>query len=136
VRVARGTSLVGRSKLDYVGKGEPFEIGFGADDGVRVRRTRDEERDTTTLLGTQKLKRTVKIYLVNLSAEVKHVLCTERVPVSEIEDVEVTLLDAGGWRFTRGDGFAEVAVELAPRATKTLTLVYEIKASSKVVMPF
>lgn len=136
VRVARGMSLVGRSKLDYVGKGEPFEIGFGADDGVRVRRTRDEERDTVTLIGTQKLRRTVKIYLVNLSAEAKHVLVTERVPVSEIQDVEVNLLDAGGWRFTRGDGFAEMAVDLAPRATKALTLVYEIKAGSRVIMPF
>jgi uncharacterized protein (TIGR02231 family) len=136
VRVARGMSLVGRSKLDYVGKGEPFEIGFGADDGVRVRRTRDEERDTVTLIGTQKLRRTVKIYLVNLSAEPKHVLVTERVPVSEIQDVEVSLIEAGGWRFTRGDGFAEMAVDLAPRATRTLTLVYEIKAGSRVVMPF
>jgi uncharacterized protein (TIGR02231 family) len=136
VRVARGQSLVGRSKLGYVGGGEPFELGFGADDGVRVRRTQDEERDTAAVLGTQKLRRTVKVYLSNLSGDVRRVLVTERIPVSEIDDVDVTLLDAPGWSFDTKDGFARMETILAPRSTQVLKLVYEIRASSKVVMPF
>ena len=32
-------------------------------------------------------------------------LVTERVPVSEIEDVEMTVVDAGGFRYDAKDGF-------------------------------
>lgn len=134
VRVARGQSLVGRSKVSYIGAGEPFELGFGSDDGVRVRRAQDEERDTA-LLGAQRLRRTVRVYLSNLSGEVKRALVTERVPVSEIDDVEVTIIEAAGFQLDN-DGFARTEVSLGPRATQTLKLIYEIKASSKVVMPF
>lgn len=134
VRVARGRSLVGRSKVGYVGAGEPFELGFGSDDGVRVRRAQDEERDTA-ILGAQRLRRTVRVYLSNLSGDSKRALVTERVPVSEIDDVEVAIIDATGWQIDK-DGFARTEVSLGPRATQALKLIYEIKASSKVVMPF
>lgn len=134
VRVARGQSLVGRSKVAYVGAGEPFEIGFGPDDGVRVRRAQDEERDTA-MLGSQRLRRTVRVYLSNLAGEQKRVLVTERVPVSEIDDVEITVIEAAGWQIDK-DGLARAEATLAPRATQTLKLIYEIKASAKVIMPF
>ena len=136
LRLVRGQSLVGRSKLPYVGAGEPFEIGFGADDGVRVRRAQEEERDTTVMTGTQKLRRAVKVYLSNLSGDARAVQVTERVPVSEIDDVEVLIIDATGWKLEEKDGFARTDVALRPGGTQTLKLVYEVRASSKVVMPF
>lgn len=136
LRLARGHSLVGRAKIAYVGAGEPFEVGFGPDDGVRVRRAQDEERETTAVTGTQKLRRTVRVYLSNLSGEARRVLVTERVPVSEIDEVEVSVADAAGWKLDEKDGFARAEVTLPPSGTKTLKLVVEIRASSKVVMPF
>jgi uncharacterized protein (TIGR02231 family) len=136
LRLVRGQSLIGRSKIGYVGAGEPFEIGFGPDEGVRVRRTQDEERDTTQVLGTQKLRRTVRVFLSNLSDEARRVLVTERVPVSEIDEVEISVLEASGWKLDDKDGFAKSEVSLPANATQTLKLVYEIRASSKVVMPF
>lgn len=135
VRVARGQSLVGRSKIDYVGKGEPFEIGLGADDGVRVRREQTEERDTTAVIGTQKIKRKVKVFLSNLSSEPKRVLVTERVPVSEIEDVEITVTDAGGFKPGGKDGLYRREVELGPNATEEMGLGYEIRAGARVMLP-
>ena len=78
----------------------------------------------------------MKVYLSNLSDEAKRVLVTERVPVSEIDDVEVSVIDAGGFKLDAQDGFARVEVTLPPNATQMLKLVYEIRASSKVVMPF
>ncbi|MFT3766634.1 MAG: DUF4139 domain-containing protein [Minicystis sp.] len=135
VRVARGQSLVGRAKIDFVGKGEPFEIGLGADDGVRVRRERTEERDTTAVIGTQKIKRKVQVFLSNLSNEPKRVLVTERIPVSEIEDVTITLLEAGGFVLEGKDGFLRREVEMGPHETAELGLSYEIRAAAKVVLP-
>ena len=135
VRIARGQSLIGRARLDFVGKGEPFEIGLGTDDGVRVRRSRTDQRETTPVTGTQKIKRAVKVFLSNLSSEARRVVVTERLPVSEIDDVEITLTTPGGFRNEGHDGFLLREVELGPNATQTLEFAYELRASSKVVLP-
>lgn len=135
VRVARGQSLVGRAKIDFVGKGEPFEIGLGVDDGVRVRREKTEERDTSAVLGTQKIKRKVQVFLSNLGNEPRRVLVTERLPVSEVEDVAITLTDAGGFTLEGKDGFLRREVELGAHETVELGLGYEIKAAAKVHLP-
>jgi uncharacterized protein (TIGR02231 family) len=135
VRIARGASLVGRSRVAFVGVGEPFEIGLGPDDSVRVRRTDTEERDSAALTGTQKRKHTVKVHLSNLSNETKRIVVTERIPVSEIEDVQVAIVEAGGFRADGPDGMLRVEAELAGGATRTLELVYELRAASKVVLP-
>ena len=135
VQIARGKSLTGRAKIDFVGRGEPFEIGLGPDDGVRVRRTQTEERETAAVLGTQKVHRKVEIYLSNLSDETRRVQVAERVPVSEIEDVEITLTDAGGFKLEGKDGFLRREVELGGHATEELSFAYEIRAGSKVVLP-
>jgi uncharacterized protein (TIGR02231 family) len=135
VRIARGQSLVGRARLDFVGKGEPFEVGLGTDDGVRVRRSQDDQRETTAVTGTQRIKRTVKVYLSNLSGEARRVLVTERIPVSEIDDVEITLTAAGGFRNDGKDGFLHREVDLPPNAAQTLEIAYELRASSRVVLP-
>jgi len=45
VLLVRGTELVGRGRVRFVAKGEPFELGFGVDDGIRVRRQVADERE-------------------------------------------------------------------------------------------
>jgi uncharacterized protein (TIGR02231 family) len=135
VRIVRGRSLVGRGRVDYVGKGEPFELGLGTDDGVRVRRVVSEQRDTTAITGTQKIKRQVKIYVSNLGSAQKRLLVSERVPVSEIADVEVLLPEGTGFERKGKDGFLERELSLGPGAVETVELAYEIRAGSKVVLP-
>ena len=137
VRVARGQSLVGRGKLGFVGAGEPFEIGFGTDDAVRVRRAVDEERDTSFLGGQrgQRIKRKVTVYLSNLSGSSRRLLVTERIPVSEVAEVEILFGDSPGWSTDR-DGFVNGRFELGPNEAKTVSFTYEIKATSGAVLPF
>ncbi|WP_437623313.1 DUF4139 domain-containing protein [Sorangium sp. So ce1151] len=136
VRVARGGSLVGRARLDFVGAGEPFELGFGVDDAVRVRRTVDEEQETTAISGSRKIRRRVKLSLSNLSSLAKRVLVTERIPVSEVAEVEVALGEAPGWTLDEKDGFLRGRVELPPRGVKTMAFTYELRAGASVVLPF
>ncbi len=136
VRVARGGALVGRSKTGFVGGGDAFEIGFGPDDGVRARRHVEEQRDTTAIIGTQKIRRKVDVFLSNLSGEARALTVTERVPVSEIEDVEITVTEAGDFASRDADGFLRAKVSLSGHETKRLSFAYEIKAGSNVVLPF
>lgn len=135
VTVARETSLVGRAQLAFTGAGESFELGFGVADELRVRRAVDEERDTAALTGKQLVKRKVRLYLSNLCSEPRQVEITERVPVSEIEDVQVSLTDAA-WHQDGEDGFARRKLELAAHEHRSLTLEYEIRAAARVALPF
>ncbi len=136
VRLARGTEMIGRSRTNFVGRGEVFELGFGVDDGLRVRRAVEEKRDTTAVTGTQKITRTVKLFVSNVSGTSRKATFCERLPVSEIDDVEIALLQAGGARFDPADGFARWEIEVPPRGVETVSLQYRIEAGSKVVLPF
>lgn len=137
VRLARGEGrrehLVGRTKLEFVSPGDPFELGFGADEAVRVRRETEVESDTGWT-GGQKRQRRVRLYLSNLSTDVKRVLVKERVPVSELDEVKVEV-EAKGWEQDARDGFLTRMVELAPRGSSELGFSYTIQAGKRVVLP-
>ena len=68
--------------------------------------------DTTAIVGTQKRKRTVTVWLSNLSREPKRVKVVERIPVSEIAGLEVVWLGHKEWTLDERDGLAEREVEL------------------------
>jgi uncharacterized protein (TIGR02231 family) len=136
VRVARRGSLVGRARVLFVGQGDSFELGFGTDDGVRVRRLIEENRDTVPVLGTQKIHRKLKLSLSNLSGETKTFSLIERIPVSEISDVSVIAASKDGWSMDEKDGYLKRDVTLGPRAIKELEYDYELRAAAKVDLPF
>jgi uncharacterized protein (TIGR02231 family) len=135
ILLTRGAAMVGRSKLPFVSTGDTVELGFGPDDGVRCRRVQNDQRDTIPVLGTQKLKRTVEVFLSNISGETKDLDVFERIPVSELEEIEIHTLDEGNFRFDK-DGIGKQFIKLSANETKQLRLVYEVRASSKVRMPF
>jgi predicted RNA-binding protein with EMAP domain len=62
-------------------------------------------------------------------------LLTERIPVSEIEDVEIALVDAGPFSHDTNDGFLKTSVDIGPQATKTVTYSYEVRAGARVTLP-
>jgi uncharacterized protein (TIGR02231 family) len=132
VRLLRGTELVGRGRMPFTAPGEPFEIGFGADDGLRIRREVEEMRETTPLTGTQKIRRTVRIYVGNMGGAPRELQVVERFPVSEIEGVAVEVEDPGGATLDRQDGFARFVLSLPPRGTRMVSLAYRIEAAPRV----
>lgn len=134
VEIGRKNEIVGRASVKLVAPGEPFELGFGADDGLRVRRVVKDQKKTTPLTGTQHVAREVSIHLSNLSGEPRRLLVVERVPVSEVEAVSITLRPAAGMRRTE-DGLCPIDVELGPNDHKVVTFSYDLEAGSGVVLP-
>jgi uncharacterized protein (TIGR02231 family) len=135
VTIGRETEIVGKAKTEFVGAGEPFEMGFGVDDGLRVRRRVTEKRKTGTLSGTQTIQREVTLFVSNLSKAGKALSVIERVPVSEVEDLTVDVPKQQSMRFDARDGFATFDVQIAPHATKEMVLSYTLEAKSNVVLP-
>ncbi|MBX3460434.1 MAG: DUF4139 domain-containing protein [Planctomycetes bacterium] len=134
--VMRGASLVGRTRAEFVAVGEQFDIGFGPEDGVRCRRAVTEQRETAKLTGSQTITREVTLRLSNLSSDIKAIDVTERLPVSEIEGLEIKPVEVKGWQQDAKDGYLKQRVELQPRGQQTLTIKYEIRAKSNVILPF
>ncbi|WP_371103065.1 DUF4139 domain-containing protein [Streptomyces sp. PU_AKi4] len=139
VDLVRGSGFSGRGTLDFTAPGAPVELVFGSRDDHRVLRHTEETRGTAGISQRTVLTRTVRLHLSRFSAPGEHddrtVVVRERVPVSEVSAVEVRLRredcspapDA-----VDADGIVRWDIPLAPGGRRTVTLVYEISASSKV----
>jgi uncharacterized protein (TIGR02231 family) len=134
VVLLRDHSFAGRGRTGFVAPGEPFVIGFGSDDGLRVRREVHEDRESIGITNTQKRRHEVELFLSNLSSAPRKLEVTERIPVSEIEDLEIKS-DAPGWTVD-ADGFARRTVEVKPGEHLKLELAWELRAGSNVTLPY
>ncbi|MER5280322.1 mucoidy inhibitor MuiA family protein [Streptomyces sp. NPDC002809] len=139
VDLVRGNGFIGRGTLDFTAPGAPAELPFGSCDDYRVVRRAEESRDTATMTQRTVITRTVRLHLSRFSApgeeDDRVVALRERVPVSEVAAVTVRVhkdscspppdtIDA--------EGIVGWDVTLPPGSRRTVTLVYELSASSKV----
>lgn len=92
VELVRSSGFVGTTSTLYVAPGERFALGFGPDHDVRVQRTVDSEEAVDEIDQWKRRTVQVSIFLSNLAADEKQLEISERIPVSEIEQVKVTLV--------------------------------------------
>ncbi len=127
---------IGRGQLGFVAPGEKLELGFGPDPDLRVfRRTERVEREPGMLSRWHETAHRVEIKLSNLAADPRRVKVIERVPVSEIDQVEIHV---DGKETTAAaspdkDGFLGWDRELGSDATDTVELAYTVRKRSDVV---
>ncbi|MFF4319211.1 mucoidy inhibitor MuiA family protein [Streptomyces sp. NPDC001568] len=140
VDLVRGSGFSGRGTLDFTAPGAPVELAFGSRDDHRVVRYAEESRDSVGISQRTLVTRTVRLHLSRFSApgeqDDRVVAVRERIPVSEVSAVEVRLRreacspapDA-----VDAEGIARWDVTLPPGGRRTVTLVYELSASAKVI---
>ncbi len=137
VDLVRDSGFVGRTKLPLIAPGEKFELGFGPDPHVRLRREVELIDEEAGLLPSSYIGRIhrVRVYLSNLDTRPRTIAVTERVPVSEIEKVEITFDEKKTTPRARpdDDGFVRWNVELAARGRATLEMRYVIRRHKDVV---
>ncbi|MBT2471045.1 DUF4139 domain-containing protein [Streptomyces sp. ISL-66] len=139
VDLVRGSGFSGRGTLDFTAPGALVELAFGSRDDHGVVRQAQESRDTAGIMRRSVVTRTVRLHLSRFSAPGERgdrvVVLRERIPVSEVAAVEVRLRkdacspmpDA-----VDAEGIARWDVVLPPGGRRTVTLVYELSASSEV----
>jgi len=145
VDLIMASGYVGRAEIGFVAAGEKFYVGFGPEADVRVHRTETRERDDAGLLGTWNVQTVrVAVRLSNLGTERRDIVVTERIPISEVEqvDIQVAAADAfvlderpGGEEITQVTaralderGLVSWSVELPPLGRRAVTLEYRIKS--------
>lgn len=130
VDLVRASGFVGRTKIPLIAAGERFELGFGPDPHVRVRRELEVvDEDASLLSNWIGRSHRVRVHLSNLDTSPRKIEVTERVPVSEIEKVEVHFDEkkTSPRATPNEDGFVKWTVDLAARGRTTLELRYVIR---------
>ncbi len=147
VDLIMASGYVGRAEVGFVAVGEKFYLGFGPEADVRVHRTETRERDEAGLLGGSNVETVrIAVRLSNLGTERREIVVTERIPISEVEQVDVQIAspDAfllgtddqpGGEEITQVTaramderGLVTWGVELPPLGRRAVTLEYRIKS--------
>jgi uncharacterized protein (TIGR02231 family) len=139
VDLVQDSGFTGRGEVRFTAPGAPAELAFGSSDDYRVVRETEESRGTVGITQRTVVTRTVRLHLSRFSGPQERdeqvVTVRERIPVSEVSAVEVRLrkeacspapdeLDA--------EGIVRWDVRLPPGGRRTVTLVYEVSAASKV----
>ncbi|MGW1818679.1 mucoidy inhibitor MuiA family protein [Streptomyces sp. NPDC002125] len=139
VDLVRESGFSGRGTLDFTAPGAPVELAFGSSDDHRVVRHTEESRETTGITQRTVITRTVRLHLSRFSAPGEQgnrvVALRERLPVSEVSAVEIRLRKENCTPVpdtVDDEGIARWDVVLPPGGRRTVTLVYELSASSKV----
>lgn len=127
-------NAVGRGRIGFVPPGEPFALGWGSHDAVRVTRKSEAKVERARLTGRQTWRFSVIAKVANLGAEAVDVRVRERIPVSEIGEVTVQPptatppLDNGPDQ----DGLCTWRVALAPGEVRELNLAWTVEAPASV----
>lgn len=134
VDVFRQSGYTGRSSIQYTPPGSFFNVGFGADRTIRIRRTVEHFRDTAGVLTSDKLFRTtIRVELENLNQTQNPVTILERVPVSDTEDVKVSILSqsTGGRREDpEKSGIYRWDLNMQAGEKAIITLIYTVRVPS------
>ncbi|MCB9560866.1 MAG: mucoidy inhibitor MuiA family protein [Kofleriaceae bacterium] len=152
VDLIRDHGQVGRTSILYVAPGERFDLGWGPEPDVRLHRDERRKRDEAGVLGSWHTTRVrVAVRLSNLGRAARTVEVTERIPVSEIDKVEIKVAAADAWqledddgerrddtplcttRTVDDDGLARWVVEVPPRSRRAVALEYQLRAHTSVV---
>lgn len=135
VTLIKNGGYIGRSKIGYIAQGEKFSLSWGSEDGLVVLRDVVREFDETKLRKYKKYNFQVKSYLANYTGGSRNIRLSERIPVSEIEQLEIKLIaDKSTAGFEKNDqGLLTWQIELADGEEKTVKLAFEVGMPSKVL---
>lgn len=133
VYLHRDGAYIGKGRLGQVAPGDKVELGFGADDRLKVTRVpvRRRENDSGWLGSTRTDQREFKTVIKSLHAQPVKLTVTERIPFSENSAITIELLSQSTPPTEKqvGDkrGVSAWSFELAPGAQKEIRLAYRIK---------
>lgn len=128
VELVRSSGFVGTTRTLFVAPGERFALGFGPDDDVRVQRTVETEEDVDDVDQWKRRTVQISIFLSNLSGDEKQLEISERIPISEIEHVKVTLVadKTSGAPEVNEHGIVSWKMTLPANGRLRLQLVYQV----------
>jgi uncharacterized protein (TIGR02231 family) len=134
VDLVRSTEYVGRTMVSFIAPQEKFALGWGTDANMRVQRIQSQQRDRNHLTQWNIITNTVSIFLSNIGDETRKIAMTERIPVSELEQVKIAVVaDETSDRIQPDlNGFCNWNLQIPAYSHAKVILVYKIDAAPDV----
>ena len=134
VDLVRSTEFVGKTSVMFIAPGEKFALGWGPDGAMRIQRTEEEKREQNRETKWNRVTISRKLFLSNIGAEARTIKITERVPVSELEQVKVEVLKKKTTDGVQPDkqGFCTWNWTLEPYSQAQISLVFQVEAAPEV----
>jgi uncharacterized protein (TIGR02231 family) len=135
VEISRDGGVVGWTKTMFVAPGERFVMGFGPEDAVRVARYTRQVTDKVDPDDKWRHRRSaVTLFASNLDDQQRKIVITERIPVSELKQVRIQVVDAKttGKPTVDAHGMCRWEVVLEPYSQLTHELVWDMSTAPDV----
>lgn len=134
IDVLRRGAFIARYPLPYVPAGGRFQLSFGLEERVRVKRLVIDEiaRDRGILGGTRRHNYTYRFELESYLDRPDEIEIAEHIPVSELADIQVGF-DAStspGYQHNAPDGIVTWRIALRPGEKRALSLRYFVDVPS------
>lgn len=131
VDVWRESGFIGTSSTVFVAPKGAFSLSFGIDEDLKVRRIEDSTRTKDALAGSRREHRyAYDIEVANYRKDATQVTVKENIPVSDVEEVEVTLDPATTLPAAASDkekGLLSWTLTLAPGEKKQIRIEYIVR---------
>lgn len=120
-------SYVGKTFLNPLALSDTLSLSMGRDKGIEVDRKMVADKSSDRLIGLNEKKvMTYTTKVRNGKSIPIEVIIMEHIPVSQVDDIEVELLEKSGGELDELTGFITWREKMKPKADKSYTLSYEI----------
>lgn len=135
VHLQRDGGYLGLGQIGFVASGERFALGWGSNDELAVVRQAGRVKEKTSLTGRTSHRAWARVFISNTASEARTLTLEERIPVSELEEVQIRLRSedtSPGYQLD-DDGHLTWRLTLEPGEGRQVELNYLVEAHRKVV---
>jgi len=128
VNVFFENTFVGKSILNPTESSDTLHFSLGRDSGIRLTRTKVNERSTRRLLSSsQEQTMTWRITAKNTRKEAVSLVIEDQIPVSQDAAITVTAEELSGGHLDADHGFVSWQMQLQPGEQRELIVQYRVK---------
>jgi len=127
VALFRDGAFLGMTDIDFVAEGEKFSVFLGVADQMKLARVLDRKYSSVESGKRTRMKVAFLVSVENLSEQSEIVDLTDRVPVSENEEIEVDKIEVTGDKEPDAKGLLKWRLTLKPKEKKTFRIAYRLE---------
>ncbi|MEX2233125.1 MAG: DUF4139 domain-containing protein [Cyclobacteriaceae bacterium] len=121
-------TFVGKTFIDPQSIRDTLYVSLGRDKRIAVKREKVKDFNSHVMIGlNQKESYGFEINVRNNQSEAVTITVEDQIPVSKNSQIEVSLINGGGGKYTPGDGKLVWEISLKPNESRKLVYQFEVK---------
>ena len=122
-----GPNFVGNSRIKNIAPSEKFDVFFGIDEAIKIKREEMQKHKEALLMGKNRMTHRYKIKLENFKKETQKIHVYEQLPVSKEEEIKIKVLECKPEpKEQKEDGKIEWVIDLAPKEKAECVFDFQI----------